>query len=62
MLIFSSDNGGYWPQEEIELFAHDSNQGRKGQKGDVWDGGHRIPLIISWPAKIKEAGYLPPAR
>ncbi|RIH65109.1 arylsulfatase [Mariniphaga sediminis] len=55
MLIFSSDNGAYWPQEEIELYAHDSNQGRKGQKGDVWDGGHRIPLIISWPEKIKKA-------
>ncbi|MDO8951518.1 MAG: arylsulfatase [Draconibacterium sp.] len=55
MIIFSSDNGGYWPQEEIELYAHDSNQGRKGQKGDVWDGGHRVPLVISWPEKIKEA-------
>ena len=54
MLIFSSDNGGYWPQEEIELYAHDSNQGRKGQKGDVWDGGHRVPLVISWPEKIKQ--------
>ncbi len=54
LLIFSSDNGAYWPQEEIELFAHDSNQGRKGQKGDVWDGGHRVPLIVSWPEKIKE--------
>ena len=54
ILIFSSDNGGNWPQEEIELMAHNSNQGRKGQKGDVWDGGHRIPLIISWPAKIKQ--------
>jgi arylsulfatase A-like enzyme len=55
LLIFSSDNGAYWPQEEIELFAHDSNQGRKGQKGDVWDGGHRAPLIVSWPEKIKES-------
>jgi arylsulfatase A-like enzyme len=54
ILIFSSDNGGYWPQEEVELFAHNSNQGRKGQKGDIWDGGHRIPLIISWPAKIEQ--------
>jgi arylsulfatase A-like enzyme len=54
MIVFSSDNGAYWPQEEIELFAHDSNQGRKGQKGDVWDGGHRVPLIISWPAKIQQ--------
>jgi arylsulfatase A len=54
MLIFSSDNGGYWPQEEIELYAHDSNQGRKGQKGDVWDGGHLVPLVISWPAKTRQ--------
>ncbi len=54
LLIFLSDNGAYWPEEEIELYAHDSNQGRKGQKGDIWDGGHRVPLIISWPAKIKQ--------
>ncbi len=54
MLVFSSDNGAYWPQEEIELYAHDSNQGRKGQKGDVWDGGHHVPLVISWPSKIKK--------
>ncbi len=59
MLIFSTDNGAYWPQEEIELYAHDSNQGRKGQKGDIWDGGHRVPLIISWPAKIKEPFQYP---
>ena len=54
ILIFASDNGGYWPQEEIDLHDHDSNWGRRGQKGDVWDGGHRIPLIISWPAGIDE--------
>lgn len=52
ILIFTSDNGGYWPQEEIDLHNHDSNWGRLGQKGDVWDGGHRIPLIVSWPAGI----------
>ena len=54
LIIFSSDNGAYWPAEEIELTHHDSNQGRRGQKGDVWDGGHHIPLIISWPEKIKQ--------
>jgi arylsulfatase A len=52
ILIFTSDNGGYWPQEEIDLHGHDSNWGRLGQKGDVWDGGHRIPLVVSWPARI----------
>jgi arylsulfatase A len=54
MIIFSSDNGAYWPKAEIELQGHDSNWSTRGQKGDVWDGGHRIPLIISWPEQIKE--------
>jgi len=53
IVIFSTDNGAYWPEVEIELHAHDSNAGLRGQKGDVWDGGHRVPLIISWPGKIQ---------
>ncbi|WP_114748439.1 sulfatase family protein [Pleomorphovibrio marinus] len=53
ILVFASDNGAYWPEVEIELHEHDSNAGRRGQKGDVWDGGHRIPLIISWPGIVQ---------
>jgi len=52
IVIFSSDNGAPWPKEDIERYSHNSNQGRRGQKGDVWDGGHHIPLIISWPSNI----------
>lgn len=59
MVIFSSDNGAYWPQSEIVLHGHDSNRGTRGQKGDVWDGGHRVPLIISWPARIKQQVVYP---
>lgn len=44
----------YWPQSEIDLQRHESNWGTRGQKGDVWDGGHRIPLIISWPSRVKD--------
>jgi arylsulfatase A len=54
ILVFTSDNGAYWPQEEVDLHNHDSNWGRRGQKADVWDGGHRVPLLITWPAKIQE--------
>lgn len=53
MIVFSSDNGAYWPQTEEELQNHAANWGRRGQKGDVWDGGHRVPLIISWPSQIQ---------
>jgi arylsulfatase A len=52
LIVFASDNGAYWPEEEIKLQEHDSNSGTRGQKGDVWDGGHRIPLIMSWPEVI----------
>lgn len=55
MVVFATDNGGYWPQQEIALQNHDSNYGRRGQKGDVWDGGHHVPLIIQWPSKINKA-------
>eukprot|EP01050_Picozoa_sp_SAG11_P006393 SAG11_NODE_494_length_8948_cov_2.882699_3_plen_160_part_00 len=27
--------------------------GLRGRKRDVWEGGHRVPGIISWPAMIK---------
>ncbi|WP_158860938.1 sulfatase family protein [Lunatibacter salilacus] len=53
IVVFATDNGAYWPEVEIELHAHDSNDGRRGQKGDVWDGGHRVPLIVSWPGHIQ---------
>jgi arylsulfatase A len=52
LIVFASDNGAYWPEEEIKLHRHESNSGTKGQKGDVWNGGHRIPLIMSWPEVI----------
>src|SRR5207248_10623975 len=25
----------------------------RGQKADVWEGGHRVPFIARWPGKIK---------
>jgi arylsulfatase A len=52
IIIFTTDNGAYWPEVEIDLHNHDSNAGRRGQKGDVWDGGHRVPLIVSWPGHV----------
>ena len=55
LLIFSSDNGAHWSEEDVQNYAHQSNWDRRGQKGDIWDGGHHIPLFVKWPAKIKHA-------
>lgn len=55
IIIFASDNGGAWEEEDVHQYAHQSNWGRRGQKGDAWDGGHHVPLIVSWPNHTKEA-------
>lgn len=55
IIIFASDNGGAWETDDIMQYGHQSNWGRRGEKGDAWDGGHHIPLIIKWPDKNREA-------
>ena len=30
-----------------------ANDGLRGQKSDIWDGGHRVPFIVRWPGKVK---------
>lgn len=53
LLIFTSDNGGHWSEEDILTYAHQSNYGARGQKGDIWDGGHHVPFIVRWPVVIR---------
>ena len=53
LLIFASDNGAHWSEEDIQQYGHQSNWNRRGQKGDIWDGGHHVPLLVKWPSKIK---------
>jgi len=51
-LAFASDNGARWTSEEIAQFGHRSNLENRGQKSDVYDGGHRIPFIVRWPGHV----------
>lgn len=52
LVIFTSDNGAHWLPSDIEKWGHQANQGLRGQKADIWEGGHRIPFIVRWPGKI----------
>lgn len=61
IVIFSSDNGPW------VVFSNRTDSKKYGDtrlkvgyatpfrdgKGSTWEGGHRVPGIISWPAKIK---------
>ena len=53
LVIFTSDNGAHWLPEDIAKWGHRANGNLRGQKADIWEGGHRIPLIVRWPGEIK---------
>lgn len=54
IVIFASDNG-FAPMgglQELKDMGHNSSYKFRGHKADIYEGGHRIPLIITWPNKI----------
>lgn len=52
LVIFTSDNGGY-SDYAGSFFNISSNGPLRGQKTEVWEGGHRVPFIAYWPGKIR---------
>ena len=53
LVIFTSDNGPNWRQEDVDRLGHASAGGWRGMKSDAWEGGHRMPFIVRWPGRIK---------
>ena len=48
MVMFVSDNGGSTPS----ALVYDRNPGLRGQKGTLFEGGLRVPMIASWAGTI----------
>lgn len=66
LLVFTSDNGGSWAENNDTKYPLDTypsgklpgnNTPLRGQKGQLYEGGIHVPAIVSWPARIK-AGKL----
>ena len=52
LVVFTSDNGGLrLPQEESR--GHFVSGGFRGDKGTIYEGGHRVPLIIRMGSRFR---------
>lgn len=55
ILVFTSDNGCS-PEADFKFLKNNghypSNEFR-GHKADIFEGGHRVPLLMQWPASVK---------
>jgi len=51
LVIFTSDNGGYTHYADSH-FNISSNGPLRGQKTEIYEGGHRVPFIAYWTGKI----------
>ncbi len=55
LIIVTSDNGCSPQANFPDLIAkgHNPSGVMRGHKADIFDGGHRVPFIARWPAKVK---------
>ncbi len=57
IVIFTSDNGCSPMADFAELAeaGHNPSYIFRGHKADIYEGGHRIPLLVEWPSLVPSA-------
>lgn len=62
LLVFTSDNGGSTAENNDLKYPDDdcpngkltgNNKPWRGEKGDLYEGGTRVPTIVTWPNRVK---------
>ena len=57
LIIFTSDNGSQFSSEYMAQYKHKANGHWRGRKGDIYEGGNRVPFIVKWPGKVKAGSW-----
>jgi arylsulfatase A-like enzyme len=60
LVICTADNGTSAPtanMKKLQDLGHFPSGDLRGSKADIWDGGHRVPFLVSWPAMIQPGSH-----
>ena len=64
LVFYSSDNGSFMSRTKeldhvddatVQAYRpehHTANGPWRGTKADIWEGGHRVPLLVRWPDQV----------
>jgi arylsulfatase A-like enzyme len=54
LVIFTSDNGcsPMADFDELQAKGHHPSHVFRGHKADIFEGGHRVPFLVRWPARV----------
>jgi arylsulfatase A-like enzyme len=53
LVVVTSDNGARLTNYDGRDYGHKSCGELRGQKADIWEGGHREPFVARWPGHIR---------
>jgi arylsulfatase A len=57
LIVFTADNGvskNFASSDHISP-GYQDGQALRGQKADIWEGGHLVPLLVEWKGKVAAA-------
>jgi arylsulfatase A-like enzyme len=61
LFLFTSDNGGLsWGRPGKAEDRHRSSGPLRGGKAEIWEGGHRVPLIARWGDGTRDGSVIAP--